>query len=890
MFSEHPAIRVKALSVLLVLAAICPLRAQQIPLPVVDFSCQNCLPADALVLLSRQSGINIVFNDRFFSRCPPLNIEAQQEPLQNVVERLSACARVSFKVIDQQIIFFRKTSKYTLSGYVQDAESGERLIGATLRTLDGKEGGAVTNEFGFFSGRFEEAELLRVRVTMVGYQPQVLPIHLDVDRVLNIRLRADLTLPEITVTPERTDSLHHRTLGSPGNFQPRDLRATPMPGGEKDLLRQTALQTGVQTGVDGLGGLHIRGGNADQNLVLLDDVPVYNPSHALGLFSIFNPNTISNVRLWKGDFPARYGGRASSVLDVRTREGNLRQFHANGSVGLFAASLTAEGPIVPDKVSVLVGLRTTYFDPWVNFFSKKGNLLTFSGQQASYQFYDVNVKLNYVVSPADRLYLSYYYGGDKFENPFEQNSVSTEGALSEKYQLHSDWGNAIAALRWNHVLRKNLFTNTTLRYSRFFYESRLAFASSLVTPSGRPLILSDYAQFYRTFIGDWSGKTDFTFFTSDHLTLRWGASFTQHNFQPGALSVNFLQPGRSPNSIDSIANILLNNEHLRAGEAEAYIDTEIKPWPHWRMEAGLNGSVFQAKNINYRSLLPRFRIQHDGEQGWSQWFGYHRTAQYLHQIGSFNVSLPFELWVPSTKKVPPERVSQISAGLGWQGRGWSWQVEAYYKNLSRVLTFLSSNDALYTGGAEDASGWEDRVVSGQGTSRGLEVLVEKTRGFTTGSVGYTLSKATRQFPEVNSGRTFPFRFDRRHDLKISLRQRICNWLDADLLWSFATGNPITLAGVKYVHRTPGSDLERDVYVYTEVNGYRLPNYHRLDLALNAHFTKRRLEHMFQIGAYNVYNRANPFYLYVNAGSGVKGSAIQFTLLPVLPVFRYEIKW
>ncbi len=868
---------------------LCPLAAQQPALPRIDFECQQCLPADALVQLSRQTGINIVFNDRFFQRCPAVTIRAQQEPLQNLVERISACARVSFKVIDNQIVFFRKTQKYTWSGYVQDAESGERLIGATLRILDNKESGAVSNEFGFFSGRAEEGEW-RLRITMVGYQAQTISLTLDANRLIIIKLRADLTLPEVTVTPVLTDSLQYRTLGSPGYINPHNLLSVPMPGGEKDLLRQTALQTGVQTGVDGLGGLHVRGGNADQNLVLLDDVPVYNPSHSLGLFSIFNPNTISQVRLWKGDFPARYGGRASSVLDVRTREGNLRQFHANASVGLFAASLTAEGPLIPDKMSFLVGIRGTYFDPWVKFFSKRGNLLTFSGDQAEYKFYDFNVKLNYIVSPKDRLYVSYYYGGDKFQNPFEQKSVSTEGVLTDQYSLNSDWGNMIAALRWNHVLRNNLFTNTTLRYSRFFYRSRLAFASALLTPSGRPLVLADYAQFYRTYIGDWSGKTDFTFFTSDQVTLRWGASFTQHNFQPGALSVNFLLPGQSPNAIDSIANLLLNNEHLAAGEAEAYFDMEIKPLPHWRIEAGFNASVFQANTINYRALLPRLRVQHDGPKGWSQWFGYHRTTQYLHQIGSFNISLPFELWVPSTRKVPPEQVLQVSAGIGWQRPGWSWQVEGYYKSLDRVLTFLSTNDALFTGGAEDASGWEDRIATGSGSSQGLEWLVKKTSGSTTGSVSYTLSRSMRQFPEVNSGRPFPFRFDRRHDLKLTLQQRLSRWLDADLVWSFATGNPITLAGVKFVHQTPSSDLERDVFVYTEVNGYRLPNYHRLDVALNAHFARGRWEHAFQLGAYNAYNRANPFYLYVNAGSGVKGSAIQFTLLPVLPVFRYELKW
>jgi len=868
---------------------LCPLAAQQPALPRIDFECQQCLPADALVQLSRQTGINIVFNDRFFQRCPAVTIRAQQEPLQSLVERISACARVSFKVMDNQIVFFRKTQKYTWSGYVQDAASGERLIGATLRIPDNKESGAVSNEFGFFSGRAEEGEW-RLWITMVGYQPQTIPLTLDANRLLIIKLRADLTLPEVTVTPVLTDSLQYRTLGSPGYINPHNLLSVPMPGGEKDLLRQIALETGVQTGVDGLGGLHVRGGNADQNLVLLDDVPVYNPGHSLGLFSIFNPNTISQVRLWKGDFPARYGGRVSSVLDVRTREGNLRQFHANASVGLFAASLTAEGPIVRDKASFLVGMRGTYFDPWVKFFSKRGNLLTFSGDQAEYKFYDFNVKLNYIISPQDRLYVSYYYGGDKFKNSFEQKSISTEGVLTDQYSLNSDWGNMIAALRWNHVLRSNLFTNTTLRYSRFFYQSRLAFASALLTPSGRPLVLADYAQFYRTYIEDWSGKTDFTFFTSDRVTLRWGASFTQHNFQPGALSVNFLLPGQSPNAIDSIANLLLNNEHLAAGEAEAYFDAEIKPLPHWRIEAGLNASVFLANTINYRALLPRLRVQHDGPHGWSQWFGYHRTTQYLHQIGSFNISLPFELWVPSTRKVPPEQVLQVSAGIGWQRPGWSWQVEGYYKSLDRVLTFLSTNDALFTGGAEDASGWEDRIATGSGSSQGLEWLVKKTSGSTTGSLGYTLSRAMRQFAEVNSGRPFPFRFDRRHDLKLTLQQRLFRWLDADLVWSFATGNPITLAGVKFVHQTPGSDLKRDVFAYTEVNGYRLPNYHRLDGALNAHFSRGRLKHAFQLGVYNAYNRANPFYLYVNAGSGVQGSAIQFTLLPVLPVFRYELKW
>ena len=265
-------------------------------------------------------------------------------------------------------------------------------------------------------------------------------------------------------------------------------------------------------------------------------------------------------------------------------------------------------------------------------------------------------------------------------------------------------------------------------------------------------------------------------------------------------------------------------------------------------------------------------------------------AQNLHQIGSFNISLPFELWVPSTRRVPPEIVWQTSAGIGWHNSHWGWQIETYYKNLERVLTFISSNDALFAGGAVDASGWEDRIAIGTGWSKGMELLLEKTSGKLTGSIAYTLSQSTRLFPDLNAGRPFPFRFDRRHDLKITLRQQLYKWLEADVVWAVASGNPITLAGVKFRHESVEGAVEREVYFYTDVNGYRLPVYHRLDAALNASWGSDKFHHGLQIGVYNAYNRSNPFYLYVDASSSVKGKAIQYTLPPMLPVFRYELKF
>lgn len=856
----------------------------------IDFVCGDCRPADALVALSRQTGVNIVFSDRFFESCGTINVQASNQPMKSVLETITACGKVSFKAIDGQIVFFKKATKRSLSGYVQDAETGERLIGASVRAFSSNGLiGMVSNEFGFFSLQVEEG-VFELEVSYVGYQRQRVNLSVNDDRIMRVRLIPMATLAEVVIPSFSANDAKEQMAGSPKYIDMKELRALPMPGGEADLLRLTALQTGIQTGADGLGGLHIRGGNADQNLFLLDDVPVYSPSHALGLFSIFNPSTISSVRLWKGDFPARYSGRASSVLDVRTRDGDSQHFRSEVSSGLFASSAVVEGPLKRDKGSFLLGGRMTYFDPWVDFFSERGNLLTFSGDKIKYRFYDTNLKLNYALSNRDRVFFSFYQGGDSFKNEFLQNYDDPKGYITDSFDLKTDWGNSIAALRWNHLLRENLFTNTTLRYSRFFYTSGLGFQSNILYPNGKEFVLADYGQLYQTLIRDWSGKTDFTFYVSDKLTLRWGAAYTAHGFQPGALSANFLQPGQTQENVDSLANILLNNERLNASEAEAYVDAEIDFLKNCRLDVGLNGSVFQTTNTNYRLLQPRFRVRRTGPNGWNHWAGWHRMAQNLHQIGTFNVSLPFELWVPSTRRVPPEIVWQASAGIGWQHKNWGWQVEGYYKKMERVLTFVNSNDALFAGGAVDASGWEDRIALGTGWSKGLEVLLEKTTGKFRGSIAYTLSETERFFPELNAGRPFPFRFDRRHDLKITLRQQLAKWLEANVVWAVATGNPITLAGVKFRHESVEGDVERDVYFYTEVNGYRLPTYHRLDASLNASWGNSKFRQGIQIGVYNAYNRANPFYLFVDAGSSVRGKAIQYTLLPVLPVFRYELKF
>jgi len=852
----------------------------------IDFDCSVCQPADALVRLSRQTGVNIAFNTTFFRDCTPVSLSVRQEPFETVLEKIAGCARLTYRWGSNQVVVYRKNQFFTLSGYVQDVETGERLIGASVRT---RSAGAISNEFGFFSLTLESGEY-RVSVSCIGYQTATLVLTLETSRLQTISLAPNSALPEVVVTAQPLNESSGGQDGGRHNLPFSATHGMPMPGGEADLLRLAAYQPGVQTGVDGLGGLHVRGGNADQNLFLLDDVPVYNPSHALGLFSVFNPSVVNSAKLWKGDFPARYSGRISSVLDVRTRDGHLRDFKGEVSVGLFAASATVEGPLKRDTSSFLLSSRTTYFGPWIDYFSRRDNLLTFSGDNVAYRFYDANLKLNHIFSEKSRLHLSIYQGGDVFRNQFVQRFDNLEGIATDQYTLGSEWGNSIASLRWNYLIRNNLFSNTTIRYSQFYYQSRLTLLSTFLSASGRESLLANYGQLYQTLIEDWSGKTDFSYYPTNNLTLRWGVSYTLHGFQPGALSVNFLVPGQSPLTIDSLSQSLRNNERLGADEGEAYAEADWRFWKNWLLELGFNYSTFQVRNSVFRAPQPRVRLQFGRNVDWRAWVGYHRTAQFLHQIGSFNISLPFELWVPTTARVQPEHAWQASCGIGLRRSGWDIQVEGYYKQLERVLSFLSSNTALLTGGAEDASGWEDRIASGTGLAYGAEIVIEKRFPSTTATLVYSWSRTERQFPDINSGRVFPFRFDRRHDLKVVIEQRLASWLDITLAWVYATGNPITLAGVKYQHHTPNGDVERNVFVYTDVNGYRLPPYHRLDVALNAHFGKQALKHDLQLGVYNAYNRFNPFFLYVDAGSGTNAKAVQYTLLSLVPSFRYTLNF
>lgn len=873
--------------------------------------CSNCEVKAVLQDIAVRYHINISYPSNLFSACPRVTVAVREEPLRVVLERLTGCALAKVEWGDNQIVI-RALREYVLSGRVLDAESGEWLIGATVRWagVAGSSGSVMTNEYGFFSFKAYEGRY-RVTAHYVGHRSQTLTAEVEADQSIYFRLEPDATLPEVTIRNIAAGALSPAlSLESGRRMSLGEMRQVPMLGGEADPMRYAALLPGVITGVDGLGGLHIRGGNADQNLFLLDDVPVYNPSHALGIVSIFPAGAVNHAQLWKGDFPARYGGRASSVLDVRLRDGNPHRYGGEVSAGLLAASLLLEGPLSlrakgnrrwsedngAQKRTFLLCFRRTPLELWQGLFRHPyRGALFLAGDEARYRFYDLTLKANYQFSERDHVHLSLYVGGDLFQNQFSQTFSTATALFNDRYTLGANWGNNMAALRWNRTLRSGIFTKTILRYSRFYYQSQQDLLSeSFSFVSARRKVLANYAQRYQTLIEDASLQTDWEFKPLNTLTIHVGGSYAFHTFKPGALTVNFLLPGQSPLLADSLTKALFNRERVKADELSLHVDATWEFGHGGRLEAGLHAGSFEIRNRVFRLFQPRLRVSQRLMEHWQVWAGYHRMGQFLHQVGTFNLSFPFELWVPTTPRVLPEESWQSTLGFGFADAGWSFSVEGYYRHLRRVLAFKTSTTALLIAGAEDASGWEDRIIAGTGWARGVEVSAEKRFSHTAVSAAYTWSQAMRQFPDLNAGQPFPFRFDRPHALNLSIQQQLTRWLDLRLLWVYASGNPITLAALKFQHQTHEENAQmREVLVYGSVNNYRLPDYHRLDVSCRIHFQTRNLQHEILLGAYNAYNRANPFFMYLDGASVSetgKVRAVQYTLLPIVPELRYALRF
>lgn len=760
--------------------------------------------------------------------------------------------------------------KYTISGYIEDASSGEKLIGANVydaRTLSG----TTTNAYGFFSLTLP-SDSVALTASFIGYQPFTKNLLLDTDLEQSISLSSNVLLEAFEVkASEKIEKIQERSQMSSVSIPINQIKSMPVLLGEVDVLKALQLLPGVQGGTEGSSGLYVRGGGPDQNLVLLDGVPVYNVSHLFGFFSVFNADALNHVELVKGGFPARYGGRLSSVVDIRMKEGDMKKLTGSFSIGLISSKFTLEGPIVKDKTSFIVSGRRTYIDLLLRPIIKAQG----DGEYGGYFFYDLNAKINHRFSDKDRLYLSAYTGDDDFYFRYNENINNR----NESFKGDIGWGNITAVLRWNHLFSQKLFSNATLTYSRYRLQTTSEYED--IFPDGN----RDYSLAkYFSGIRDWSGKIDFDYIPSPNHYIKFGVGAIQHLFKPTANEYKTEEEGIS--ALDT----LINDSFINAVELSAYIEDDVKIGARLKANIGVHAASFLVGDKSYFSVQPRISARFLLHPDWSLKASYANMTQYIHLLtNSSALSLPSDIWVPVTEKVKPQTSQQIAAGVAHSlNDNFEISVEGYYKTMKNLISYKEG--ANYGGGFQ---GWEDKVDSGEGEAYGVEFLVQKKAGKTTGFLGYTLAWSNRQFKDINFGEPFPYKFDRRHDIAISIAHRLSKRVELSGNWVYGTGNAVSLPLAEYVTEPhPGHDLFGNIYggsvqYYGNRNSFRMASYHRLDLGVSFIKKKKRGERRWNFGAYNAYNRKNPFFMFSTTDNQGNKVFKQATIFPVLPSISYS---
>ncbi len=838
-----------------------------------DFTVEQVSIPDALRLLAERTDLQFAFSDRFFSGQSPVTLRLENHTIQSILDAIIQQASVRYELIGDQIIFTRalKPKRYTISGYIEDSDTGERLVGASIFTAD-YSAGTHSNEYGFYSLTLPAGKV-ELNYSYLGSNLQKEELQLQAHRTHNVTLRPAVMLSEVIVTPGR----QHQLPASNGELiDLQYIEDQPDLGGEADLLRASQLSPGVQAGADGLGGLHVRGGNADQNLMLLDGVPVYNSDHLLSLFSIFNPRALRSARLLKGGFPARYGGRLSSVFDVHTREGNRREWTGQASLGLLSGNAIVEGPLANKRGSILLSYRQTHSDFLLNDINRRAFLNGQDGE-LSYGFFDFNGKVSYAFSQKDRLYLSAYYGGDSFENSREQIDDS-------EFESELTWGNLITALRWNHLFNDRLFSNTILTYSQYQFDN-VNFEEFYSDPD---LVEEDEFFFlgYSTNIRDIALRTDFDFIPSPQHYWRFGAGLTLHEFEVGAA---FFDQDSELELLDediSLASLsdALEAPQIAALEAFVYVEDEWRFAPRWQLNPGLRLSTFGPENGGaYVFLEPRLSLIHQLADQWQVRADLSRMVQYLHRVGNSGLSTPDDLWVPATDELRPQDGWQFGLGVNYLSpQQLEFSAETYYKTMGNILTFMDNIQSI-----EDEDDLERELVSGQGRAFGMELQLKKLIGRTGVVMNYTLSQSLRDFAKLNLGEQFAYRYDRRHQINLQLFHRINDRLQVSTSWVYGSAQPQL---VVWNNELINTFNQVDVTDPGDKNEKRSNAYHRLDLNLKYLLPGKNIQHHFKLGVYNLYNRRNTAFYQLDFDDDEVIDLRPIHLLPILPSFSYEIQF
>ncbi|MDP5168920.1 MAG: TonB-dependent receptor [Bacteroidia bacterium] len=754
-------------------------------------------------------------------------------------------------------------SKMSISGYLRDASSGEALVNATI-AVPAFKSGTYSNQYGFYSLSIT-GDTVEVIFSYAGYLPVKKRIVVGRE---NIRLDISLEIASLEAV-EITENLTRKNVeqASMGviDVSIDQIEMMPYLAGEKDLLKGIQLLPGVQATSEASSGFLVRGGQPDQNLVLMDEAIVYNPFHLAGYVSIFNTDAIRDVTLYKGSFPAKYGGRLSSILDISMKEGNNQEFHAEGGLSVVSGRLAFEGPIVKNKASYMVSLRRFYWDQVIKPF------LPF-GRDLGYQFTDINAKVNVKLGDKDQLFLSTYYGGDGLVDGRLVPTVDT-------FKTEIKWGNTTSTLRWSHLFGTRLFVNTSVNYSDYLFRYEQFRSNPVRTRFG-----------LQSGIRDWQFKTDFDFVPGPSHRLTFGANYLYHRFAPNSV--------RSVGS-DTTAQPQPQVRNMYVQEGGVYINDEISLGSRLGLNLGFRYSAFYGDSTYYQGFEPRATIKWQFNESTSIKAGYTFMNQYSHLVSTSAVALPFDLWVPSSSVIKPQQAQQVAVGVfrNWLGDRYESSVEVYYKKMNNLIDYRQGANFFF------GNDIEPELVFGEGTAYGAEFFLRKREGRFNGWIGYTLSWSWRQFDELNQGEPFFAKYDRRHDLELVAFYKFNKEWSFSFLFVYGTGNALSLPeGRQYIggNGTSGSwsNAYNWGYDYNGKNNFRAPAYHRMDIGLHRHKkkgSKSKIETEFHIDIYNVYNRRNPLFiapgLYLDERAGTfKNAAIQTSLLPMIPSVGYFFKF
>ena len=785
----------------------------------------------------------------------------------------------------------RAQEKHTISGYIKDAGTGEVLIGSSIY-IEELEKGVVTNIYGYYSLTVESG-IYNVIARYVGYDDVSQTVGLDADVKLNIEMTVSSDImDEVVVEAEAIDNNTTGTQMGEINLNMDRVKTLPAFMGEVDILKTVQFLPGVSSGGEGNTGFYVRGGGPDQNLILLDEATVYNASHLFGFFSVFNADAIKNVKMIKGGMPANYGGRISSVLDINMKDGNYKEYHASGGIGLIASRLTIEGPLKKDTSSFIVSGRRTYIDvltdPFIN------DTASFKG--SGYYFYDLTAKANYRFNDKNQLFISGYFGRDVFD--FNDDNFDLN--------FRVPWGNSTASIRWNHLFNDKLFVNTTAVFTDYDF----AFEATQ----------SDFTFRLSSGIQDFSLKQDFTYFANSRHQVKFGWSAIRHKFTPSTVSGS---------SGETLFNF--DTTKIIAYEPAVYVLDEIEINENLKINLGLRFSSFSHigpftryfKNpstgitdstkewdsgehiASYTGLEPRISMRYLFKDNSSVKIGISKNNQYIHLASMSGVSLPTDLWFPSSELVKPQIGIQYSAGYfrNFKKNKYEASIEVYYKDLQNLVEYKENsqpddniNDNV-----------DNQLTFGKGYSYGAEFFLKKSLGAFNGWIGYTWSKTMRTFEEINEGREFPAKYDRRNDLSVILQYDITDRWNVGFAFVYATGSAITLPEKRYYDPIEN----RLITVWSDRNAYRLPSYHRADISITfsgkefktiknietgeAEKKKKKVVSTWNFSVFNLYNRKNPYFLFFDYSGDVNNGnldvgANQVSLFPILPSITWNFKF